>query len=72
MVTKKITIRDFVEQVNECIHLDYNVLKAAEESNLNTVNNKDLCSIVKMWSEGWYDENPQEILNQIKKLLKIR
>lgn len=72
MTITKQTIYEFVKQVKEITAMENAILHAAQRSMLTTGNSKDLESIAKLWNEGWYDNNPESIVPELRNILKLK
>jgi hypothetical protein len=69
---KRVTISELLKQINEYTEVDMAIMLTAKKSNLTTYNNDDLRIINMMWKEGWYDTDPQNVIPQIKSILKMK
>lgn len=67
----KITMYDFILQIKAVTPVDRELLRIAKQSTLNTNTSPALQSIVKLWREGWYDNDVTGVIIEIKRILKL-
>lgn len=64
----KVTLLDMFNELGSWIDCSEYLTKA-KQSKLNTTNNLQLNLLVKRWGEGMYDEDPQQLVQELSYLL---
>ena len=64
-----ITILSLLEEMQTWLEFSQEVQKQAAASKINTKTNKEFSQLVKDWSNGLCDEDPQYVGDKIKSLL---
>jgi hypothetical protein len=63
------TAADLLREMQSFVHVPSTIITEAEITSMNTENSIEFQQLVKDWCEGIYDEDPNEVVNEIDRLL---
>lgn len=69
MARPKLSLFDFMGEINTYSRIEESVMTKAKESNITTVNNKELKQLVADWVNGVYDEDPDMLASELANLV---
>ncbi len=68
-LTNTTSIHSLASEMQSFVKVDPTILAAAKASNITDANNTGMKKLVKAWSEGKYDEDPDYVISEIETLL---
>jgi hypothetical protein len=69
MARLKLSLFEFMGEINTYSPIEEGVMAKAKESNITTVNNKSLKGLVSDWVNGVYDEDPDILASELANLV---